>query len=274
MMLIMATKGRKVALLTGVALAVVVGVVGWVNREHIRFFLEFESLGLNAQGLPEYRHRKTDIIFVKLPGGKFLMGSPEDEKGRLGSEGPQHEVEVSPFVIGKYEVTQAEWRKVMGSEPSGFRGDDLPVERVSWHDCQEFCRNTGLRLPTEAEWEYACRAGSDEAFCFGDDTSRLREYAWYTENSASKTHPVGRKKPNAFGLYDMHGNVGEWCEDVFRGDFLPRRDPFTSAPSKVRALRGGGWPCDAGLCRSALRDHSHPWIRYGLVGFRPARSIP
>ena len=146
---------------------------------------------------------------VYVTGGTFLMGSPDNEPDRDSDERPQHRVTVPGFSMGKYEITQAQWKAVMGTNPSYFKGDNLPVENVSWNDAKEFCSKlsqmTGkqYRLPTEAEWEYACRAGTT-----GPYAGNLDAMAWYSNNAGFKTHPVGQKRPNAFGLYDMHGNVG------------------------------------------------------------------
>jgi formylglycine-generating enzyme required for sulfatase activity len=237
------------------------------------------------------------IEMVLVPEGAFLMGSPENEPGRSEDEGlqhrftqgmsplrlrskdegPQHRVTVRSFYIGKYEVTQAQWRAVMGGDPSAYKGDDLPVENVSWDDAKEFCRRlsqtTGeeYRLPTEAEWEYACRARTTGAFA-GD----LDAMAWYGANSDGRTHPVGRKRPNAFGLYDMHGNVWEWCEDDWHGSYAnatydgsawmePKRNSW-------RVLRGGGWNVAAASCRSANRYGTSPINRSDFLGIRLVRT--
>jgi len=169
----------------------------------------------------------------------------------------------------------------MGSNPSHFNngGDDCPVEQVSWDDAQEFIRKLNqkegadnYRLPTEAEWEYACRAGSTTAYCFGDDESRLKEYAWYDKNSDSKTHPVGLLKPNAWGLYDMHGNVWEWCQDWY-GDYPSdaATDPIGATVGSYRVLRGGSWSYFARYCRAAYRDAYSPGGRRNYYGFRLVR---
>jgi formylglycine-generating enzyme required for sulfatase activity len=163
----------------------------------------------------------------------------------------------------------------MASDPSHFKGESLPVEQVSWEDCQKFCRETGLRLPTEAEWEYACRAGSGEAFCFGADSRQLGDYAWYEEDSGCKTHPVGTKAANAFGLHDTHGNIFEWCQDVFFDAFYSKPeatgiDPVCSSGSGARVVRGGSWEDVARYCRSASRGGLDPTCRGDWVGLRLA----
>ena len=171
----------------------------------------------------------TNSIGMKLrliPAGEFMMGSPGTESGREDDE-TQHRVSITkPFYLGVTEVTQEQYQKVMGTNPSYFKGPQNPVETVSWADAVEFCRKLSAmpaektaghvyRLPTEAEWEYACRAGTTTAYSFGDDASRLGDYGWFGGNSDSKTHQVGEKKPNAWGLYDMHGGVYEWCQDRY-----------------------------------------------------------
>jgi len=197
--------------------------------------------------------------FVLIRPGTFTMGC---EKGQASDEKPAHEVTITkPFYIGKFEVTQEQWKAVMGENPSHFAGDKNPVERVSWPDCQTFLRKLAekvpgqtFRLPTEAEWEYACRAGSVSEYCYGDDDRVLGDYAWYGGNSAGETHPVGQKKPNAWGLYDMHGNVWEWCSDWY-GSYKAeeQKDPAGPADAQGRVLRGGSWNYGPVYCRSAGR---------------------
>ncbi len=220
---------------------------------------------------------KLEMIYI--PGGEFMMGSNnyDDEK-------PPHRVKLSPFLIGKYPVTQAQWKAVMVKNPSHLKGDDLPVEMVSWDDAVEFCeaisKKTGknYRLPTEAEWEYACRAGSTTNYCFGDDEKSLSDYAWYSNNSDGKTHPVGQKKPNAWGLHDMHGNVWEWCSDRYSASYYDEcerhgvvTDPQGPGSGSHRVDRGGGWNFVAVNCRSAYRGYVAPGVRYGYLGFRLVR---
>ena len=206
--------------------------------------------------------------------GSFMMGSEAGDR----SEKPVHQVKMTqPFYMGKYEVTQEQYEAVMGADPSHFKGARNPVEQVSWNDAQEFSRKvsrrTGktVRLPTEAEWEYACRAGSRTPFCSGDSDNQLGEYAWYRENSGTETHAVGTKKPNAWGLYDMHGNVCEWCLDWYDSDYYknsPMNDPTGPWAGTARVLRGGSWLFTPGECRSALRYGDDPARTNAIRGFR------
>jgi len=219
---------------------------------------------------------------VRIPAGQFLIGSPESEKDR-GRDETQHEVTISrPFYMGVYEVTQAQWQAVMGMNPSRFKGDNRPVERVSWDDCQSFCQALSatagrtIRLPTEAEWEYACRAGTKTQYCFGDGAfgdavSQLAWYAWYDGNSMDQTHDVGRRIRNAWGLYDMHGNVWEWCQDSY-GAYSAgsQTDPTGPLSGSFRVVRGGSWSYGAYYCRAAYRGVSDPVYRLTNLGFRLA----
>jgi formylglycine-generating enzyme required for sulfatase activity len=234
---------------------------------------------------------QTPIRMCWIPPGRFMMGSPEDEFGRQDGE-TLHRVTISKgFWIAKYQVTQLQWRAVMGSNPSHFIGDDLPVENVSWQDICGVSQRSGgflnqikstapggLRfdLPTEAEWEYACRAGTVTALNHGHnltgkdgECSYLNDVAWYLGNGASKTHPVGQKMPNAWGLYDMHGNVWELCADSFgnypRGEVTDPTGPDTES---ARVPRGGGWSSQPGKCRSAFRGASLSSERSGWNGLR------
>jgi formylglycine-generating enzyme required for sulfatase activity len=225
------------------------------------------------------RRASPEIEMVLVPGGSFLMGSPENETGHSDKEKPRRRVTVGDFYIGKYEVTQAQWRAVMGGNPSHFKGDDLPVENVSWNDAKEFCRRlsemTGAkyRLPTEAEWEYACRAKTDGAHA-GD----LDAMAWYGNILDVKTHPVGRKQPNAFGLYDMHGNVWEWCEDDWHKSYENAPNDGSAWVDKpkrgaYRVVRGGDWNDNAVICRSANRSADAPGSSLAaFLGFRVVRE--
>ncbi|MBI1760766.1 MAG: SUMF1/EgtB/PvdO family nonheme iron enzyme [Acidobacteria bacterium] len=225
------------------------------------------------------------LEMVVLSGGTFEMGS---DKGN-DNEKPKHKVTLSPFAIGKYEVTQTQWKAVMGADnnPSRFKGDDLPVETVSWNDANAFIKrlrektgNPTYRLPTEAEWEYACRAGSTGAYSFGDDASQLGEYAWFDKNSEGKTHPFGQKKPNAWGLYDMHGNVLEWVQDWYGKDYYRQSanstDPQGPLAGEYRVLRGGGsWVNPQSYARSVVRHiYIYPIVRDDINGFRVAVARP
>jgi formylglycine-generating enzyme required for sulfatase activity len=229
---------------------------------------------------------------VLIPKGTFMMGSPESEQGRDKDEETQHEVTISKdYYLGVYEVTQTQYEKVMGKNPSHFQGaivgnenTDLPVDNVSWEDAVEFCKKlsdlpeekkTGrvYRLPTEAEWEYACRAGSKTAYSFDDEEGLLPEYGWFNRNSSRRTHTVGLLEQNAWGLYDMHGNVWEWCSDWY-GDY-PKgavSDPSGPKVGSIRVIRGGSWYYEAAYCRSALRFRGTPVARNRELGFRLALS--
>lgn len=229
-------------------------------------------------------HEATGIELVYIPAGSFVMGSPKSEQDAMVAAGTkrewvddetQHQVTFSRgFYLGKTEVTQAQWQKLMGSNPSGFQnaGASAPVENVSWDDCQEFCRKAGsdLRLPTEAEWEYACRAGTTGAFA-----GNLDEMAWYDNNSGDTTHPVATKGPNSWGLYDMHGNIFEWCQDWY--DTYPTgavTDPKGPDSGMGRVLRGGSWCNYAWICRCASRRWLRPGDRNGSHGLRVCCSAP
>ncbi|MCX5825736.1 MAG: formylglycine-generating enzyme family protein [Deltaproteobacteria bacterium] len=240
----------------------------------------------DSLGKKEYTCQILNAKFVLIPAGMFMMGSPEDEPWRAGNETLRQVTISKPFYLQTTPVTQGQWEKVMGENPLWVTGDDnFPVEKVSWNDVQKFIRKINemegtekYRLPTEAEWEYACRAGSTTAYCFGDDPGRLNEYAWYADNSGDKTHPVGRKKPNDWGLYDMHGNVGEWVQDRYDDDdwdYPPSglvTDPPGPSSGSSRALRGGSGHSYAGVCRSANRDITFPDRRVDYLGFRLLRT--
>jgi formylglycine-generating enzyme required for sulfatase activity len=229
-----------------------------------------------------------DLEMMPIPAGTFLMGVSGFIFGQDDGEGPQTTVTITkPFWLGKTEVTQAQWKIVMGSGPSGFKGSDLPMTHINWHDAvafgeklNEMKRDTlpagyHYTLPTEAQWEYACRAGTTTRFYFGDDPgySQLGQYAWYSDNSSGKKHPVGKKLPNEWGLYDMHGNVGEWCldrHDYYLGGSVS--DPQGPQSGFWRVIRGGGWSYPAYNCTSTFRDMDTPDAWFGLLGFRVALS--
>ena len=224
----------------------------------------------------------TEMALVWIPPGTFLMGSPESEEGRDRDEGPPHAVTISRgFWLGQNAVTQGQWEAVMGSNPSRFKEATRPVEQVSWNNVQAFIGKLNAaegravyRLPTEAEWEYACRAGTTTRYSFGDDESPLGEYAWWKENSEGCTHPVGEKKPNPWGLYDLHGNVWEWCQDRYgRYASGPQTDPTGPTKGSPRVGRGGSWRHEyPSRLRGANRSWFPPGYRYGLLGFRLART--
>ena len=243
-----------------------------------------------ASGLPlEIVHQASGLVLVLVPAGEFQMGSPAGEAGRSEDEGPVHAVRFAqPFYLGKYQVTQDQWQKVMGNNPSHFTGDGRrPVEMVSWQDAQGLVGKlnqslaglAGVRfaLPSEAQREYACRAGSVGRYGFGDDESRLGEYAWYSANSGSSTHPVGQKKPNQWGLYDMQGNVLEWCEDVWHGSYAgaPQdgRAWTEGGDQNARVLRGGSWDNLSWNFRAAYRGRGHPGFRFDFRGVRVVLGV-
>lgn len=226
------------------------------------------------------------IETVSLEGGTFTMGGNRNE-----DTCPKHEVTLSPFAMGKYQVTQAQWWAVaellrveinLNPDPSYFKGGTLPVELVNWFECVEFCKRlsaaTGetYRLPTEAEWEYACRAGSTKRYCFGRSAKQLADYAWYGGNSQGRTHPVGEKQSNALGLYDMHGNVWEWCADWYDADYYqhsPKENPQGQEVGRHKVLRGGSWLIDGRYCRSAYRNWFGAGLRNFNLGFRVVRVV-
>jgi formylglycine-generating enzyme required for sulfatase activity len=239
--------------------------------------------------------------FVGVAAGTFMMGSPGNEAGRYDSE-VQHQVTINKaFYMGKYQLTQKEWVALMGSNPSCFRGDNLPVEQVSWYDAIAYCNarsvNEGLvpaytvsgttvtwiksaagiaagyRLPTEAEWEYAARGGSGAGYQIYAGNNNLDSVGWYDENSGDKTHSVGTKAPNSLGIYDMSGNVSEWCWDWY-GSYptAPQTDPRGVCSGSDRVARGGSWFNFGQDLRLAVRDYNNPSHRIDHLGFRLVRS--
>ena len=247
-----------------------------------------------------------EMELVLIRAGEFLMGSPESDTDAMADEKPQHRVRITrPFYLGVTEVTQGQYQAVTGANPSHFKGSaNLPVETVSWLDAIDYCNalsrkegltpfyriqgetvevpdwnGTGYRLPTEAEWEYACRAGSTTRYSFGDDAAGLGAFAWYSGNSRTLnvrlSQPVGQKRPNAWGLYDMHGNVEEWCWDGYEADYYskkpPAADPLGPSQAASRVYRGGCWRLSPQICGSAFRHGHAPGNRSPLLGFRVAR---
>jgi formylglycine-generating enzyme required for sulfatase activity len=230
------------------------------------------------------------LDMIHIPGGTFEMGSPATEEGRFDSEGPQHSVTVSPFFLGKFAVTQRQWEKIMQAKPSHFRSPDRPVEQVSWHEAVEFCQrlsrqtNKNYRLPTEAEWEYAAKAGSNTPFCYGETlTTDLANYdGTQTYASGSKgiyrrqTINVGNFPPNQFGLYDMHGNVWEWCADPWHENYEDAPNDsniwLASSEEQYKVLRGGSCGNHPRFCRSSERGKGLADYWYYVIGFRVACS--
>jgi serine/threonine-protein kinase len=233
----------------------------------------------------------TNLVGIKMvlvPAGSFTMGSPNSEAGREANEGPRHSVVIrKPFFIGAYAITQGQYKRVMGHNPSHFDikhhgSEEHPVEMVSWDDARAFCKwltalDTELmdgqfyRLPTEAEWEYACRAGCQETYSFGEDETRLNSFGWFRDNAEGMTHPTGQLCPNPWGLYDMHGNTWEWCLDYYKGAYPEERErenPRGPRLGRFRVLRGGSWYNEARFCRSAHRSRHLPGEKSRLIGFR------
>jgi formylglycine-generating enzyme required for sulfatase activity len=244
------------------------------------------------------------LDMVLIPAGEFLMGNPDTEadkasrwrerraltgttewteKDDSGPERPTHRVRITkPFYLGRMKVTEAQWQAMMGKYPDS-KGPNFPVEHATWFDCQQFLERLNrlpikaagkFQLPSEAQWEYACRAGSTTLYCYGDDEARLGEIAWYQGNSGYKSHPVGEKKPNAWGLYDMHGSVYEWCQDWWDPRYYsasPTIDPIGPAKGALRVERGGSQYAGAVICRSASRHYGNPVKE--RAGFRVALSI-
>lgn len=251
-----------------------------------------EKLRLAEQGEREEADRKaneenrilqrliSNMVYVQ--GGTYTMGATPNQMAAtfannmnhpFDDENPAHQVTVNSFSIGKYEITQAEWMAVMGSNPSNFKGDNLPVEQVSWNDCQTFIQKlnakTGklFRLPTEAEWEYAARGGNRSCGYIYCGSNTLGDVAWYSENSNSKTHPVGQKMPNELGLYDMSGNVFEWCSDWYSSNYYsnsPQNNPRGPSNGQSHAYRGGSWNLIARYSRSSQRIFIAPVRRFNL----------
>jgi formylglycine-generating enzyme required for sulfatase activity len=235
---------------------------------------------------------------ILITGGKFIMGDKDE------ADAPLHEVVVSSFLMDKHLVTQEQFQKVTGANPSRWKGDRNPVEQVRWSDAVTFCNKrsaleglqpcydlqtwkcnldaNGYRLPTEAEWEFACRAGTATPYFFGDSPAKLGEYAWFDKNSAGHPRPVGQKQPNPWGLYDMAGNLWQWCNDFYKVDYYqesPRENPRGPDQGKNKVVRGGAWRFSAENCRSGYRYNESPGYAdvcfgYDIYGFRCVRKAP
>ena len=219
--------------------------------------------------------RGVKITMVLIPAGEFMMGSPETEEQRSDNEKLHRVTITKPFWMSKCEVAQEQWQAVMGSNPSRFKGGKNPVEQVSWNSIQEFLKKVtatsgqaSFALPTEAQWEYGCRGGSDKPYCFGDDEGQVAKYAWQRSNADSKTHPVGTLLPNAWGLHDMHGNVWEWCSSPYSETYDGSEMKGAEAEARLRVLRGGSCGNAPRFCRSATRERLDPTFTFSGLGFR------
>ncbi|HEV3444466.1 MAG TPA: formylglycine-generating enzyme family protein [Gemmataceae bacterium] len=264
------------------------------------FGLACQPANNSGTGNPTTITSKGGVEMVLIPAGTFGMGSL---RGR-GDATAVHQVSLDAFLMDKYEVTQAEYEKQGLPNPSHFKGADLPVEQITWAQAAAYCNarsraedlqpcyneetaacdfaTDGYRLPTEAEWEYACRAGSTTEYNLGGDAAKLGEYAWFADNSGKKTHPVGQKKPNRWGLFDMHGNVAEWCNDVYDAGYYgasPSANPHGPADGKQYVLRGGSWNSGVDALRSAYRLGENPGfsdacLARDAIGFRCIKKAP
>ncbi len=252
-----------------------------------------------GSGHPRIITTASGIEMVRIPAGWSVMGT---DRGRV-SETPAHRVWVDAFLMDRYEVTQERFRQFEISDPSHFQGEGLPVERCTWVDAARFCNERslrealipcydeetwecdfeadGYRLPTEAEWEYASRAGSKGEYCFGDDPTNLGRYAWHDANSSGKTQQVGTRRPNLWGLFDLHGNVAEWCYDYFAADYYERsssENPRGPAVGEERVVRGGAWNSSPDDCRTTARMGSlsvdDECLVSDAIGFRCVRRMP
>jgi len=249
---------------------------------------------------PEVVTTKSGLEMVLVPAGRFEMGSHSGQT----DQSPVHTVWVGAFLMARYETTQEQYGRLVLGNPSHFKGPDRPVEQVSWADAALYCNKLsgaeglepcyneetaecnfeadGYRLPTEAEWEYACRAGTNGPYHFGGDARRLKQYAWFAGNSSNKTHAVGQKKPNPWGLFDLHGNVAEWCNDVYDKDYYkvsPEKNPRGPAEGEKYVLRGGAWNSSSQACRPAGRVGEDPGFQDACfardaIGFRCVRNAP
>jgi len=258
------------------------------------------SASSRPESAPETLVTPTGIEMVLVPAGRFVMGSEDGPQ----DEAPPRTVELGAFLMDTNEVTQESYRRLMGRNPSKFEGPDRPVERLSYFGAVQYCNMRslreklapcydldtlacdfgadGYRLPTEAEWEYACRAGTTTPLSFGNDSRKLGDHAWFQDNAGKATHPVRQKRPNPWGLYDVHGNVAEWCHDFYDAGYYQRgetRDPRGPESGDERVLRGGHWAGSAATCRSSARASEQPGFSdvcfgYERYGFRCVRKAP
>ena len=232
--------------------------------------------GKNKAGLGEYEHEKSGLSLVLLPGGTFVMGG--ENAGQRSDEQPRRDVVLDAFLIAKYEVSQEEWSRLMTANPSEFQRAELPVESVSRDECLAFCKAAGLDLPTEAEWEYACRAGTTTPFAFGDSLLEAQANFRTPGSKPKGTVAVRSYAPNAFGLHNLHGNVREWCTDTYEADFYAkpearRKNPRCVSNSAYGVMRGGGYGSIAASCRSAKREEVERAVKFSDLGFRPVLRI-
>ena len=233
----------------------------------------FEEIGLNILGYKEYRHPQTGIVFVLIPGGLYNMGTTTGD----ADEVPTHRISLNKFFISKYEISQNIWHKIMNYNHSNFdKSANNPIENITWDEAALFCNKIGLRLPTEAEWEYACKGSGTDKYSFGSDESKLIDYAWYFANSQGGTHPVGTKRFTAFGLYDMYGNVAEWCQDWYHEGYYKQslsENPPGPVNGALRVVRGGSWYYPGADIYTARRGKLDPAKLLSGVGFRCAADF-
>jgi formylglycine-generating enzyme required for sulfatase activity len=270
-------KGLTIILL---AVTLQTGIGGNEGEEVINKYSNISACSKETLSLQGRTIIENGIELVLIPAGSFTIGTPDDEPGRNSDESPVHKVTISkPFYIGKYEVMQAQYIALMSNNPSKFKGDNLPVDNINWPEAVKFCKKlserTGhkYRLPTEAEWEYACRANTTTTFYWGNDMDD--SYAWYRENSEGTTHPVGMKKPNPWGLYDLCGNIEEWYSDWYSPTYESNEhltDPQGPESGELRVRRGGCWYHSVQCLRSGNRFYYHPDERHNQIGFRVVRQ--